>query len=97
MSWHFLISLNRVIDSNATYILYKWVSCAFNHGYKWQRFQTVWINNGNVCDAIPNFGGPIPNFLSPSIVAYIVGTPLSKDANKNQKYKSACDSVSMAI
>ena len=42
-------------------------------------------------------GGPAPQFLSSAIVAYIVGTPLSIDANKNQKYKSACDSVSTVV
>jgi hypothetical protein len=40
-------------------------------------------------------GGPAPHFLSPPIVAHIVGRPLSTDGNKNQKYKSACESVSM--
>ena len=73
----------------------------FTNGYP--VLSTMAINGGEfkLCGEIMGMsvmqGGPAPNFLSPSIAAYIVGTPLSKDANKNQKYKSACDSVSTVI
>lgn len=71
----------------------------FNNGYP--VLSTMAINGGEfrTCGEIMGMsvvqGGPAPNFLAPPVVAYLVGKPLSTEGNKNQQYKSACESVSV--
>ena len=71
----------------------------FNNGYP--VLSTMAINAGEfrMCGEIMGMslvqGGPAPSFLAPPVAAYLVGNPLTTEGNKNQLYKSACESVSV--
>ena len=88
-----LISLNRIVDSNAMYILHQQVSCAVNYGYKLSgEFKLC----GEIMGMSVMQGGPAPHFLSPPIVAHAYcWYDTFNRREKNQKYKSACECVSM--